>query len=45
MQKATRRPESLGAVVQGILDNSAARGEELGLLFGGTKPTGSMTIK
>jgi hypothetical protein len=43
--KATQRPETLGAVVQGILDNSAARGEELGLLFGGTKPTGSMTIK
>jgi hypothetical protein len=43
--KAAQRPETLGTVVQGILDNSAARGEELGLLFGGTKPTGSMTIK
>ena len=43
--KAAQRPETLGTVVQGILNNSAARGEELGLLFGGTKPTGSMTIE
>ena len=42
--KAVQRPETLGAVVQGILDNSAARGEELGLLFGGTKPKGTTTF-
>lgn len=41
--KTIKRPETLGATVQGILDNSAARGEELGLLFGGTKPTANTT--
>ena len=42
--KAIQRPETLGAVVQGILDNSAARGEELGLLFGGAKPKSTTTF-
>ena len=42
--RATKRPETLGATVQGILDNSAANGEELGLLFGGTKQTGDLTV-
>jgi len=43
--KAVRRPETLGEAVQGILDNSAARGEELGLLFAGTKQTRDLTVK
>ena len=43
--KAIQRPETLGAVVQGILDASARKGEELGLLFGGTVEPGSTTFK
>ena len=42
--KTTKRPETLGAAVQGILDKSAAKGEELGLLFGGTKPKATTTF-
>lgn len=37
-------PNSVGGTIQTILDNSAARGEELGLLFGGTKPKGTTTF-
>jgi hypothetical protein len=43
--KAIQRTETLGAVVQGILDNSAKRGEELGLLFSGTKQPRDLTVK